>query len=281
MQFPFFTLGGSQFWEDVFYYQKWRIQRHYSSRKYRLLDNWDIQRASGSFEQCRAAFVKCVEVYEIPRQKGDLVILLHGLGESKSVFHNLWKALSEKGYNVAALNYPSTRKALSYHIRQLEFFLTHCEDINKVSFITKGESCLLLRLLVSNTYGWQNHIAVDKVININPINAGSDWLDYLSRFGLFRFLLGPMLNDAAPSRARTISKLPATTDVGLIFCKTWVDKLCEPIVRRFQGLPIKSEIKETSFSDKRIHIENKRFNILSNAEVIAACQKFLENGSFE
>ena len=86
MKFNFFTFGGSQFWEDVFFYQKWRIQRNYHSKIYRLLDNWDIKRAEGSFEQCRKAFVKYIEVYEIPRQSGELIILLHGLGNTKNVF---------------------------------------------------------------------------------------------------------------------------------------------------------------------------------------------------
>lgn len=119
MKFDFFTLGGSQFWEDVFFYQKWRIQRNCHSKAYRLLDNWDIKRASGSFEECRKAFVKLIEAYEIPRQSGELVILLHGLGETKSIFRNLWKELTAQGYNVAAINYPSTRKSMKYHFASL------------------------------------------------------------------------------------------------------------------------------------------------------------------
>ena len=112
MGFDFFTFGGSQLWEDVFFYQKWRIQRHYHSKRYRLLDNWDIRRASGSFEDCRKAFVKFVEVYEIPRQEGEIVILLHGLGETKNSFRLLQTKLIQAGYNVAAVNYPSTRKSI-------------------------------------------------------------------------------------------------------------------------------------------------------------------------
>ena len=97
MKFNFFTFGGSQFWEDVFFYQKWRIQRNCHSKIYRLLDKWDIKRAEGSFETCRKAFVKCIEVYEIPRQKGELVILLHGISETKSIFRPLWKMLVNEG----------------------------------------------------------------------------------------------------------------------------------------------------------------------------------------
>lgn len=280
MKFHFFTFGGSQFWEDVFFYQKWRIQRHYRSKKYRLLDNWDIQRASGSFEDCRKAFVKFIEVYEIPRQSGELIILLHGLGETKTIFRNLWKALIAKGYNVAAINYPSTRKPMRYHIRQLDFFLTHCEDISKVSFITKGEGCLLLRMLLSNTYGWQENFQINRVININPINRGSDIFDIMARFKIFNFIFGPMLKEGTPNMAQSISRLPRETNCGIIFCQTWRDKFTAPIIERFKSLPMKSDVLEEKFATESIKITNSHFDIFKNKDVIEACSTFLKNGKF-
>lgn len=281
MSFNFFTLGGSQFWEDVFYYQKWRIQRHCYSKTYRLLDNWDIRRAQGSFETCRKAFVKFIEVYEIPRQNEELIILLHGLGENKSVFKNLWKKLTAQGYNVAAINYPSTRKPIKYHIRQLEFFLNHCEDVSKVSFITKGAGCLLLRKLISNSYGWQENFKIDKIININPINRGSDFFEIASKCTPLNWIYGPMLKECSPQEALSFSKLPAEIDLGLIFCETWMDKLFAPIVKKFGSLPLKFETDEYSFSENFVKIPNTYFNVLNNPEVTEACVNFLKNGNFK
>ncbi len=281
MNFNFFTFGGSQLWEDVFFYQKWRIQRHYRSKKYRLLDNWDIQRASGGFEDCRKAFVKFIEVYEIPRQQGELIILLHGLGETKSIFRSLWRKLAEEGYNVAAINYPSTRKPMRHLIKQLEFFLTHCEDINKVSFITKGAGCLLLRMLLSNTYGWQDKFRLNKVININPINKGSDLFDLMSRLSIFNFLFGPMLKESTPQYAKSISKLPSEVNSGIILCDTWVNLLTRPIIEKFKGVKIKSEFEEKDFASQCIQIKNKGFNIFKNHKTIQACLDFLSKGNFE
>lgn len=281
MKFDFFTFGGSQFWEDVFYYQKWRIQRNCNSKTYRLLDNWDIKRAAGNFEDCRKAFVKYIEVYEIPRQSGELVILLHSLGETKSVFRKLWKTLTENGYNVAAINYPSTRKPMKYHIRQLEFFLTHCEDINKVSFITKGAGCLLLRKLLSETYGWQENFKINKVINVNPVNRGSDLFELLSRFAPFNFLFGPMLKESTPQQAQSVSRLPADVQCGLIFCQTWRSRFFNPLVEKFKSLPLKTEVLESSFADNNIEIKNTYYNVFNNPDVTAACLSFLKNGKFK
>lgn len=281
MSFNFFTLGGSQLWEDVFFYQKWRIQRHYRSKKYRLLDNWDIRRASGTFEDCRKAFVKFIEVYEIPRQQGELIILLHGLAQTKNIFRPLLKELNKKGFNVAAINYPSTKKSIENINKQLEFFLTHCEDITKVSFITQGTGCLILRDLISKSYGWQEKFKLNKVININPINCGSDFFELLSRCKIFSLIFGPLLKEATPNSARSISKLPTDINLGLIFCDTWLTRLLKPITNKFKSVKLKSDTVETDFSDKTIYIKNKDYNIFNNPNTISACLNFLSKGSFE
>lgn len=281
MSFHFFTLGGSQLWEDVFFYQKWRIQRHHRSKKYRLLDNWDIRRASGSFEDCRKAFVKFIEVYEIPRQQGELIILLHGLGQTKNIFRPLWKKLSKNGYNVAAINYPSTRKSMDNINKQLEFFLTHCEDVTKVSFITNGVGCLILRNLISKSYGWQDKFRLNKVINVNPINCGSDLFELLSRCKIFNFIFGPLLKEATPQRAESISKLPTDTNLGIIFCDTWKSLLLKPITNKFKGVTLKSDTIESDFSDKYIYIKNKKYNIFNNHDITNSCLNFLSKGAFK
>ncbi len=281
MSFNFFTLGGSQLWEDVFFYQKWRIQRHCRSKKYRLLDNWDIRRASGSFEDCRKAFVKYIEVYEIPRQKGELIILLHGLCQSKNVFRPLWKELIAKGYNVAAINYPSTKKNMKNTVRQFEFFLTHCEDVNKVSFITMGSGCLLLRSLIANSYGWQDKFRISKVININPINCGSDFLELLSRFKVFNLLLGPMLKELTPQYAKSISKLPSDINLGLLFCTSQAKSVINRFMEKFKGIPLTSELTEFGFSKKVATVNYTIGNVFNTNKTINLCLNFLSSGNFE
>ena len=107
MKFNFFTFGGAFFWEDVFFYQKWRIQRHCGTKTYRLLDSWDIRRASGTFEECQKAFIKYIDRYEITKQQGKLIVLLHGYLDGKNIFKPLWRKLVLTNATVAAINYPS------------------------------------------------------------------------------------------------------------------------------------------------------------------------------
>lgn len=280
MNFPFFTLGGKQFWEDVFFYQKWRIQRHWRTKKYRLLDNWDICRAKGSFEECRKAFVKFIEVYEIPRQSGPLVVLLHGLGESKNVFKPLWKKLVNRGYNVAAINYPSTRKSMRAHIDQLDFFLTHTEDISEVSFVTHATGCLLLRYLLAESFAWKNKFRIGRIVNVNPTNCGSDVCSLLARFKIFNWILGPLLKELTPENEHTIPRLPAGTPLGLVFCETYLEKMLRPLKKRFEGVAIPGDVTEKDFSAIQVFIKNSDINVFDNSKVCEACLRFLESGKF-
>ena len=137
MKFNFFTFGGAFFWEDVFFYQKWRIQRHCGTKTYRLLDSWDIRRASGTFEECQKAFIKYIDRYEITKQQGKLIVLLHGYLDGKNIFKPLWRKLVLTNATVAAINYPSLFRRSLASAYQLLFFLNDIEDITEVSFLTK------------------------------------------------------------------------------------------------------------------------------------------------
>lgn len=278
--FQFFTFGGKQFWEDVFFYQKWRIQRHYKRKTCRLLDNWDICRAEGSFETCRKAFVKYIEVCEIPRQSGEMVVMLHGLGQTKSMFRTIWRRLTTEGYHVAALNYPSTRKSMRQHLQQLNFFLSHCEDIHTVSFITYGSGALVLRRLLNETFDWRENFKLGHIININPNNCGSDLFEILSRYRFFNKIFGPMLKECATSSVKGIVKFPPDSDLGLIFCQTPLGRFMEPFLKRFESAPINQQT-ETSFAKEIIRFRNARISTLKNRKVAVACLKFLQTGKFK
>ena len=140
MQINFFSFGGGQFWADVFFYQKWRIQRNCISKSYRLLDPWDIVRYKGSFESCRKAFVEFIDIYELPRQKGSMIIMLHGFGQTKNVFKPLWRKALERGFMAAAINYPSMQAASESHIKQLMFLLIIWKTLVKYAL------CLMLKV---------------------------------------------------------------------------------------------------------------------------------------
>lgn len=211
MKFNFFTFGGAFFWEDVFFYQKWRIQRHCGTKTYRLLDSWDIRRASGTFEECQKAFIKYIDRYEITKQQGKLIVLLHGYLDGKNIFKPLWRKLVLTNATVAAINYPSLFRSSLASAYQLLFFLNHMEDITEVSFVTKGAGNLILRQTLNlppELQIFQEKMRIRNIVEINPVIKSSFLCDLLSKFRIFRLIGGPMLEEMTEKKLKNLPSLP-------------------------------------------------------------------------
>lgn len=260
----FFTFGGGQFWEDVFFYQKWRIQRNYKDNIYRLLDPWDIRRGEGTFEECRKLFLHFVEVYQLSRQRGHMIIMLHGLGDSKNIFKPMWRKAIKEGYLAAALNYPSTLKNTDGHVRQLDFMLNHLEDVSTVSFITKGSGGIVLRKLMSLDTEWKKKLKIGRVVQVCPPNLGSRIFYKLAGYSIFKYILGPMLSEITPSKSKHWPSFPEGIDAGMIVYNNLFAKENESFLQN---------------TDK-IYISNMHYNPFKNSEIVDAAINFIKSGMF-
>lgn len=277
MKFDFFTFGGAVFWEDVFFYQKWRIQRHCFTNKYRLLDSWDIRRACGSFENCQKAFIKYIESYEITKQQGKMVILLHGYLDGKNIFKPLWRKLTLTDSTIAALNYPSLFRSSLSSAHQILFFLNHLDDIEEISFVTKGAGSIVLEQLLnldSNLQAYRSKMRLRNIVEINPVIKENLFCEFLSRFKVFRFLLGPMLNDLTEKSVKHLPGIPANLNVLKIFSRPkgyqlGINLLC---------------LWGFSFEENRLrrknhlYLKSKTFRTLQDEQILNYTAKFINNG---
>ena len=274
MKFDFFTCGGAVFWEDVFFYQKWRIQRNCYTKKYRLLDSWDIRRASGTFEYCQKAFIEYINCYEIPRQKGKMVILLHGYADGKNIFKPLWRKLVRTNTVVAAINYPSLFRSSIASAHQLLFFLNHLEDINEVSFVTKGGGNLVLRQLFNLPIELQNFrqkMRIGNIVEIQPVVKDSLLCDFLCRFKIFRFFLGPMIKDFTESGLKYMPSLPNEFNVLKILTDSDVYQYLLSINKETKG-------KSLQTREHFLYISDAFSAPLKNEQVLNNTVKFINNG---
>lgn len=281
MKYNFFTFGGGQFWEDVFFYQKWRIQRNCKSKAYRLLDPWDIRRYEGSFEECRQAFVKFVGIYQLTRQKGHMIVMIHGLGETKNIFKPLWRKALEKGFLAAAVNYPSTRKHIDSHVQQFNFFLNHLEDVQEVSFVTNGIGAIILRKLFESKEPWMKRLKINRAVMVCPPNQGSLLMTWANRFFIFRKLLGPVLSEANPENVNPKAKLSENIETGIITTRESPEKQKSIFPESWRKyLHSRKEAEIFGASDIAV-IKNRRLNPFKNPKIINAVMAFLENGKFK
>lgn len=277
MQFDFFTFGGAVFWEDVFFYQKWRIQRHCFTKTYRLLDSWDIRRASGSFETCQKAFIKYINSYEITKQHGKMIILLHGFADSKNIFKKLWRKFVLTDSTVAALNYPSIFKNAGESAQQLLFFLNHIDNISEVSFVTKGMGNLILQKALNASTAQQEYaerIRIENIVEINPVVTGNLICDYLTQLKFLKFLNRTSLGDMTEKQIKHTPNLPPRLNYLKIFSTSILSRSFLSVLK-FCNFPVRESPR---FGKNTIFIESDTFFTLENEEILNKTVNFIKNG---
>lgn len=282
MAFAFFTLGGKQFWEDRFFYNGWRIQRSCLTGKYRLLDEWDIRRESGTLVHCQNAFLHFVEVYQLLRPKQKAVFLLHGYGQSKDKFNKMTKQFEQAGFMPIAVNMPTLRVGFNALVEQIDFLLKNLKDIQEVNFVVYGFSGLVLRKVLAKSWGWRRKMKIGRIVAINVPNRGALWGQKLSRFPIISNFLGSAVQMYIPDLTANLPDFPKSIEIGVL--TSW-----NPLIRTILKIMPRSlqrllPEKKESFVDGAKEIFAVKFwglNFCSSQKVITYCINFINTGKFK
>lgn len=280
MKFDFFTCGGRFFWEDLYNYQDWIIQRNIMNNKCRLLDPHNIRRHSGTFEQCKEVLLKYIEAYEMDPLYDDTVVILHGFARSKKSVKKLADALKkELPMNVVCLGYPSLRRDIYYHATMLSQFLKNLDIRGKLYIINVGCSCLITRKLLSKSDNYRNY-NIARILDINPRNSGSDMAELLGKYKIFNFILGPMLYDISAPRAVSLARLPHDIEHGILFAPLTAHDIAEKIFSRFESFPLAAPASEESYAENVKKIKEKAYFPLNSEAVAQYAINFIKTGDF-
>jgi len=279
MKFTFFTLGGNFFWEDIYNYQDWIIQRNIATQRCRLLDPHNIRRDSGSFEQCKKTLLKYIDAYELDDLYDDTIIILHGFGRTKRSVKLIAESLKPLKMNIISLGYPSLRRGTSYHASMLSIFLKNIEIKGKLYIINVGSGCLITRKLLSRSNNYRNY-NIARILDINPLNSGSDLAEILSKSSICNFLFGPMLADISTPKATNVPHLPEDIEHGIIFSPLTIHDIAKKIISRFDSFPFSTPPSEESYAKVIKKIEKSSLRPLKNPELPQACREFIEFGKF-
>ncbi len=184
------TLGGRQFWGDVYAHAGWRIQENVITGHYRLLDPSNARHTWGTYEECREKFEKLAATSDLNWKNDHLIVMIHGLGRTKSAFANLKEVMAKEGYATLAISYPSTRGSAADHGKRLNRLIGDLNGIDKVSFVTHSFGGLVLRDALSEKSEWRHRVAVNAAVMLAPPSQGSAIADYLEDFVPFRLVGG-------------------------------------------------------------------------------------------
>jgi pimeloyl-ACP methyl ester carboxylesterase len=124
-----------------------------------------------------------------PPSESETVLLLHGLARSSFSMSILERRLKRAGFRVRSKGYGSTRANISQHVAWLDEVLTQ-EDMSKAKalhFVTHSLGGIILRKYLQD----RNLANLGRVVMLAPPNQGSEIVDHLREWPLFRYVMGP------------------------------------------------------------------------------------------
>ncbi|MEM7261833.1 MAG: alpha/beta hydrolase family protein [Planctomycetota bacterium] len=278
---PLPTLGGKFVWADQLAADGWKVQQHALTGHHRLLDPSSIRRAWGSRSHCeRELEMRSADSAEDPCPAGDLVILLHGAFRSSGSLRAMEQHLQEAGYRTIAVNYPSVLRPLPSHASQVDALLDRVEA-ERVHFVTHSLGGLVVRQLLGVTSRgskWRERIELGRVCMLFPPNQGAYKANLWRHRWWYRAAFGPVSDWLTSEWAQLLPAPPCPFGViagGRGDGRGWSGV----IPGDDDGTVGVEETKLDGMEDHIVFRAHHTFG-MDAPEVLAACARYLETGSF-
>ncbi len=209
------------------------------------------------------------------------VILLHGLCRTSRSMMSMQRALTDAGYKVRNVDYPSRTASIQKLADDaIGKAVADCRQAGatKIDLVTHSLGGILVRSYVAR------HCIPElgRVVMLAPPNQGSEVVDKIGGLFLFKWLNGPAGNELGTDAISTPNKLgPANFPVGVIAGDrsiNWINSLLIP--GSDDGKVSVERTKLGGMSDHLVIHATHPF-IMQNREVIRQTIQFLRTGSFD
>jgi triacylglycerol lipase len=209
------------------------------------------------------------------------VILLHGLCRTSRSMVKMEHALTEAGYKVRNVDYPSRTASIQKLADDaIGKAVGDCQQDGptKINFVTHSLGGILVRSYLAR----HTIPELGRVVMLAPPNQGSEIVDKLGWLFLFIWINGPAGNELGTDKNSTPNKLgPANVPVGIIAGDrsiNWINSLLIP--GRDDGKVSVERTKLAGMADHLVVHATHPF-IMKNHEVIRQTIQFLRAGNFD
>lgn len=189
------TTGGQQFWTDYVYRGGWRIQKNSETGHFRLLDAKDIRHAWGNLKHCKDKLVDHIDAGRVTAEKGEVVILLHGLVRTSHSMKPLEVYLQGQGFQTINFRYASSRHGIGTHAAALQSVIDHLDDaVTDIYFVGHSLGNIVVRRYFTDapqtTVGVQGDARIRRMVMLGPPNQGSKVAKLMRHSLLFNAIAG-------------------------------------------------------------------------------------------
>ncbi len=269
----FVVFAEAQLWQDRALAAGWRLQAQAVTGRCRVLDPAGAVAERGFGEACRAAYL----ALRPEESAGELVILLHGLGRTPRMFHDLRPALEAEGRLVVALRYPSLTAGIEAHGLWLNEVLDRHPRVAKVSFVTHSLGALVLRAALARDPAWRARTALGPVVMLAPPNQGALIARRLDRWTPTRFILGPSFAELAEDKPLPAA-LPEEVALGIIAGGCCDGEGYNPLLPGDDDGVVRVVETPLEGGDAALRVEALHTFIARDGDAIAATRGFLDGG---
>jgi triacylglycerol lipase len=210
----------------------------------------------------------------------DGVVLLHGLCRNSNSMRTMADALSNAGFIVENVDYPSRLtniESLSEFVIEKAIASPNLQNCPKIHFVTHS----LGGILVRSYFKRHKNDRLGRVVMLGPPNQGSEVVDNIRSWWLFEKLIGLSGSELSTSPESTPNKLGAVDfELGIIAGDrsiNWINSLM--IKGKDDG---KVSVENTKIAGMKDHITIHATHpfLMKNRRVIECTLRFIQEGSF-
>jgi triacylglycerol lipase len=209
------------------------------------------------------------------------VILLHGLCRTSRSMVKMESALTEAGYKVSNVNYPSrTASIQKLADDSIGKAVANCQEdgATKIGFVTHSLGGILVR-----SYLTRHSIPqLGRVVMLAPPNQGGEIVDKLGGLFLFKWINGPAGNELGTDTNSTPNKLgPVNFAAGIIAGDRSINWINSLLIGGSDDGKVSVERTKLAGMSDHIVIHTTHPFIMRNREVIRQTIQFLRTGNFD
>lgn len=207
------------------------------------------------------------------------VVLLHGLGRTSKSMNYMQEQLTETGYKVFNYDYESRKNEIDSLVTDLQQYLETCCSLKEsdLHFATHSLGGILVRTLIAR----EKPENLGRVVMLSPPNKGSETVDLLKDYPLFKKVFGPASMQLGTDPESFPNRLgPADFELGIITGDKTIDPISSWIIPGADDGKVAVEHTKLEGMGDFLIMNVSHAYIMENPKVVGEVIHFLQNGRF-